>query len=63
MNPFYSILKQFNKDDLIAVKLGIDTPEIKVLLAKELLEDDSMSKLVNHFYLEHHAQMDEMHLV
>ena len=61
MNPFYSILKQFNEDDLIVVKLDIDTPEIEVPLVKQLLEDDSISKLVDHFYFEHHVHMDEMY--
>ena len=61
MNPFYSILNQFNEDDLIVVKLDIDTAEIEVPLAKDLLEDDSINKLIDHFYFEHHVQMDEMY--
>jgi hypothetical protein len=60
MNPLYSIINQFNEDDIIIVKLDIDTGSIEVPLAKQLLEDDSINKLVDHFYFEHHVNMEEI---
>ena len=60
MNPWYSIIKKFSQDDLIIVKLDIDTAEIENPLAHMLLEDDSVNKLVDQFYFEHHVVMAEM---
>ena len=60
LNPLYSIINQFNEDDIIIVKLDIDTGSIEVPLVKQLLEDDSINKLVDHFYFEHHVNMEEM---
>ena len=60
MNPLYSIISQFSEDDLIIVKLDIDTADVEVPLAKTLLEDDSINKLVDHFYFEHHVFLYEM---
>ena len=60
MNPLYSILKKFNKDDLIIIKLDIDTPELELPLTKSkkihikesLAQDKSSSwrTLVSAFY-------------
>ncbi len=62
MNPFYSTLRQFDEDDLIVVKLDIDTPTIEIELAKQLLEDEDgiYAKLVDHFYFEHHVHLGEL---
>lgn len=60
MNPLYSIISEFSEDDLIIVKLDIDTAEIENPLAQNLLEDDSVNKLVDHFYFEHHVFLYEM---
>lgn len=60
LNPLYSIINQFNEDDIIIVKLDIDTGSIEVPLVKQLLEDDSINKLVDHFYFEHHVNMEEI---
>jgi hypothetical protein len=60
MNPLYSILKQFDEDDLVIVKLDIDTSGVEVPLAMQLLEDDTVNKLVDHFYFEHHVWIYEM---
>jgi hypothetical protein len=38
MNPLHSILQNFNKDDFIVVKLDIDTADVEVPLAYQLLE-------------------------
>eukprot|EP00551_Chaetoceros_affinis_P011333 CAMPEP_0203675702 /NCGR_PEP_ID=MMETSP0090-20130426/21826_1 /ASSEMBLY_ACC=CAM_ASM_001088 /TAXON_ID=426623 /ORGANISM="Chaetoceros affinis, Strain CCMP159" /LENGTH=385 /DNA_ID=CAMNT_0050541999 /DNA_START=74 /DNA_END=1231 /DNA_ORIENTATION=+ len=60
LNPLRSIVSQFDKDDLIIVKLDIDTSDIELPLANQLLEDDSINKLVDHFYFEHHVHMKEI---
>ena len=60
MNPLYSILDKYNEDDLIIVKLDIDTPNIENPMAYQLLEDETIHKLVDHFYFEHHVDMEEM---
>ena len=41
------------------MKLDIDSLDIEVPLARELLNDDSINKLVDHFYFEHHVFMRE----
>lgn len=60
LNPLHSILKQFEEDDYILVKLDIDTSHIENPLAQQLLEDESYSKLVDHFYFEHHVHLGEL---
>ena len=60
MNPFYSIISKFHEDDLVIVKLDIDTPEVEQPLFELLLQDDSVNKLVDHFYFEHHIRLYEM---
>ena len=55
MNPLKSIISKYNEDTLIIVKLDVDTPDIEVPLAHQLLEDDNVNKLVDHFYFEHHV--------
>ena len=60
LNPLYSIVEKFEEDDFIVVKLDIDTDSIEVPLANQLLEDERLHKLVDHFYFEHHIHMAEM---
>ncbi|MHA7865820.1 hypothetical protein, partial [Flagellimonas marinaquae] len=60
LNPFYSILAQFHKDDLVLVKLDIDTPTIELPLAHQLLEDQQFHDLVDLFYFEHHVHLKEL---
>ncbi len=63
MNPLRSILQQFLEDDMIVVKLDIDTSSIEVPLARQLLEggpDGIYHRLIDHFYFEHHVHMKEM---
>ena len=60
LNPLQSIISKFDEDDLIIVKLDIDTADIELPLAYQLLEDDSVNKLVDHFYFEHHVHMKEI---
>lgn len=62
LNPLHSIVKQFSEDDLIIVKLDIDTASIEVPLARQLLEDkdDVYHKLIDQFYFEHHVHQEEL---
>jgi len=59
-NPLHSILRNFDKDDLVIVKLDIDTPFIEVPLANQLLNDTTLSDLVDQFYFEHHVHLGEL---
>ena len=60
MNPLYSIVEKFEEDDFVVVKLDIDTDEIEVPLANQLLADEKLHSLVDQFYFEHHVHMKEM---
>ena len=60
LNPLHSILKYFNHDDLVVVKLDIDTPEIEVPLAYQILNDESLHGIIDHFYFEHHVSLLEL---
>jgi hypothetical protein len=60
LNPLKLILENFREDDLIVVKLDIDTSAIEVPLALQLLKDDRYSKLIDQFYFEHHVRNDEL---
>jgi len=60
LNPLDSILRQFDKDDFIVVKIDIDTHVIELPLVQQLLEDDSLNVLVDQFYFEHHIKFKEM---
>jgi hypothetical protein len=60
LNPLYLILNDFHEDDLVIVKLDIDTPEIELALAHQLLENPKLHKLVDHFYFEHHVKLKEL---
>jgi hypothetical protein len=62
LNPLESIVKQFKEDDLIVLKLDIDTGSIEVPLARQLLEDKDgvYHKLIDQVYFEHHVHMKEL---
>lgn len=60
MNPLDSILRKFTKEDLVIVKLDIDTPSVEVPLAHQLLEDNSLHEIVDHLFFEHHVLMAEI---
>jgi hypothetical protein len=60
LNPLKMILENFNEDDFIVIKLDIDTSFIEVPLAKQLLNDTALHKLVDQFYFEHHVMMREL---
>ena len=63
MNPLHSILKKFHEDDLIIVKLDIDSPSVELPLVRQLMDggdNKTYHKLVDQFYFEHHIHMHEM---
>ena len=60
LNPFTMILQEFTPDDLIIVKLDIDTSWLELPLAQQLLNDVKLHNLVDHFYFEHHVFMKEL---
>jgi len=45
--PLVSIFKTFNEDDLIVVKLDIDTCSVELPLVNQLLKDRSLSKSID----------------
>lgn len=60
LNPLYQLLNGFTKDDVVIVKLDIDTPSIELPLAQQLLNDTRLHQLVDHFYFEHHVAMKDI---
>jgi len=60
LNPLYQLLNGFTKDDVVIVKLDIDTPSIELPLAQQLLNDTRLHQLVDHFYFEHHVAMNDI---
>lgn len=60
LNPLKMILDNYNEEDIIIVKLDIDTSKIEVPLAHQLLADDRYAKLVDQFYFEHHVRIKEL---
>ena len=62
LNPLHSILKKLSEDDFVVVKLDIDTPAVELPLFRQLLEDKDgiYSKMIDHFYFEHHHYLGEL---
>jgi len=61
LNPLVSILKTFNEDDLIVVKLDVDTCSVELPLVNQILKDKSLSNLIDQFYFEYHIYMKEIY--
>lgn len=55
-----NMLKKYNEDDLIIVKLDVDTSSVEMPLAQQLLKYKQFHSLVDHFYFEHHVKISEM---
>ena len=63
MNPLHSIIKKFDQDDYIVVKLDIDTPSVELPIAKQILEggpDGIYHRLIDQLYFEHHVKFEEL---
>lgn len=59
-NPLKLVLENFTPDDLVIVKLDIDTPDIEIPLAKQVLENEELHPLIDHFYFEHHVLLKQL---
>lgn len=59
-NPFRMLKQNYEEDDLVIVKLDVDTPALEKQLAEQLKEDPTLAKLVDHFYFEHHVHQKEL---
>lgn len=59
-NPWKLLKDNYNEDDLIVVKLDIDTPDLERALADQFLGDPDLMKLVDQFYFEHHVNQQEL---
>ena len=60
MNPFTMLKDKYLPEDLIVVKLDVDSTTTEMPLAKQLLNDPVLQSLVDHFYFEHHVHMREL---
>jgi hypothetical protein len=60
LNPFTMIKNHFVPEDLVVVKLDIDTPWVELPLARQLLNDPILHTLVDQFYFEYHVKLKEL---
>jgi len=65
LNPLRMILHEFEEDDLVLVKVDIDTPDLELNLVNQLFSQENdegqrLSRLIDHFYFEHHVAAEEM---
>lgn len=59
-NPFSMLLEHYNEDDLVVVKLDVDTPILERELADQLLANPKLLNLIDQFYFEHHVNQQEL---
>ena len=60
-NP-WNVLKSIAKaDDFVVVKLDIDTPNIENALIDQVIQDDSISSIIDEMFYEHHVNIKAMH--
>ena len=59
-NPLKLLLENYEEDDLVVVKLDVDTPHLERALAQQLLDEPRLAKLIDHFYFEHHVNQAEL---
>lgn len=59
LNPWNLIKDNFSEEDLVIVKLDIDNNRIEAEFIRQLLVDETLSKLVDQFYYEHHVSLKE----
>lgn len=59
-NPLSSILRGFDKDDFVIIKLDVDTAAVEVPLAHQILEEASLYDMIDQFYFEHHVHLGEL---
>ena len=60
MNP-WNILKTIAKpEDYVIIKLDIDTPALETALCNQILNDTSISSLIDEMFFEMHVTVNEM---
>jgi hypothetical protein len=59
LNPFTTV-KKYDPDDLVVVKLDIDTPHLEYMLVHQLMGDQELLELVDVFYFEDHKLQQEL---
>lgn len=59
-NPFKLLKENYNEDDIVLVKLDIDSPANERKLVDQLLNDTQLLSLIDHFYFEHHVNQKEL---
>jgi hypothetical protein len=60
MNPLTMLLQTYHPDDMVVVKLDVDTPSVERPLSQQLLRDERFGELVDHFYFEHHVRVKQI---
>ena len=60
MNPWNWILDSFTADDIVIVKLDIDTAAVEIPLVLQLLEHPSLHERIAHLYFEHHVALEDI---
>jgi hypothetical protein len=59
-NPI-NLMKKFRHDDLVIVKLDIDSAAVEVSLIKQILNSSQNAEIfIDHLYFEHHVEMKEL---
>lgn len=59
-NPLDSILRSYEEEDFVVLKIDIDSSDVELPLVHQLLEDDSLLRRVDQLYFEHHVKFKEM---
>eukprot|EP00026_Physarum_polycephalum_P011175 Phypoly_transcript_11378.p1 GENE.Phypoly_transcript_11378~~Phypoly_transcript_11378.p1 ORF type:complete len:337 (+),score=33.31 Phypoly_transcript_11378:66-1076(+) len=59
-NPWELMLRVATKDDLVIVKLDIDTPALEVALINQIITNRSISSIIDVLYYEDHTDIAEM---
>jgi hypothetical protein len=59
-NPLKILLDTLNDEDLVVIKLDIDTPAIEMAMVMQIVEDPRYETLVDHFYFEQHVFQTEL---
>jgi hypothetical protein len=59
-NPLQILLNNFNEEDMVVIKLDIDTPAVEMAMVMQIVEDPRYETLIDHFYFEQHVYMSEL---
>ncbi|CAF1444387.1 unnamed protein product, partial [Didymodactylos carnosus] len=59
-NPWRILMAIAKPEDYIIVKLDIDTPSIELPLIHQILENSTISQLIDEMFFEHHVSVKEM---